>query len=415
LIRADSDWKSWAVVTATLTTAMLCVGLILVGSVQAQTEVVATVPPAEYSFGQHITFHLNATAPVTITEVNLFFRIQGQNGSTAIPVDVEPGLQVDISNAYSLVDHYVPPFATITYWWVIQLDSGVQWQSEPQFLYYADNRYEWQRLYEQREGVSWEVYWVAGDVVFAQQALNVAVESLADIYPELRAPVPGVIRIFVYPEEEDLRSALYLAGYDWAGGQARPELGAILVGIPDAASAVAYMDRLIPHELTHLLVYEASGRQVGQVPPWLNEGLATSNEREPDPARRALLEERLENDRLLPLEALCAPFPTEEEAARLAYAQSASLVNYIREEYGRQAIRDLVTAYSEDVSCEAGVNRVLGKSLKGLESAWIAHLSRQGEIVMALNDSAVWIAFWLLTALVALPFVGMFRSRNPWH
>jgi hypothetical protein len=279
-------------------------------------------------------------------------------------------------------------------------------------LYYADNRYDWQFLQDEGRGVSWEVYWVQGDVVFGQTALNVATQAFDEIYRELRAPVPGVVRIYIYPSEEDLRSALNLAGYEWAGGQARPELGAILTGIPDTLAAPSAMERLIPHELSHLLVYEASGRIVGRVPPWLNEGLSSIHERRPDPDREALLEQALAQDRLFPLEALCAPFPMDEGAARLAYAQSASVVHYLREEYGSQVIRDLLAAYADNASCEAGVNRALGKSLKGLNLAWLGHMTRQGEIVVALNESGVWLAFWLLTALLVLPLVGVLRGSN---
>jgi hypothetical protein len=385
---------------------------VVVSPTAAQTHIAVEVPAAEYSFGQHITFHLEATAPTAITEINLFLRIQGQPDTIAVPIPFEAAPQVVIDYPYSLAGQDVPPFATITYWWEVHDETGEHQQTESKALYYADNRYSWQAIQDQQKGVSWEVYWVQGDVVFGQTALNVAAKALEEIYRELRAPVPGVIRIFIYPSEEDLRSALTLAGYEWAGGQARPELGVILVGIPNDPAALGEVERLIPHELTHLLVYEASGRTLGRVPSWLNEGLATVNERRPDPNRQALLEQALAQDHIFSLEQLCAPFPTDAEAARLAYAQSASIVAYLREKHGSQVIRDLLAAYAENVSCEAGVTRVLGKNLKGLESAWRAHLTDQGQIVSALSDSAVWLALWLLTALLALPLLGVLRRRT---
>jgi hypothetical protein len=164
--------------------------------------------------------------------------------------------------------------------------------------------------------------------------------------------------------------------------------------------------------LTHLLLYEAAGRALGWVPSWLDEGLASLNERRPDPNRQALVEQALAEDLLFPLEALCAPFPTDEDAARLAYAQSASIVRYLRQQYGSQAIRDLVAAYADNASCEAGVVRVLGKSLKGLDAAWRADLAGQDQVVVALNDGAPWLAFWLLSAVLVLPFVGVMRRRS---
>jgi hypothetical protein len=390
--------------------ALFIIATISVGLAEAQARIVAEVPAADYSFGQHITFHLKATAPAQITQVNLFLRLQGRSDTVAVPVVFEPGPQVQVDYPFSLVEHSVPPFVNITYWWEIRDASGAQLLTEEEQLFYADNRYDWQPLLAEQGGVSWEVYWVQGDIVFGQTALNVAVKALDEVYRDLRVPLPGAIRVFIYPSEQDLGSALSLAGYEWAGGQARPELGAILVGIPEGPAALGEMERLLPHELTHLMVYEATGRRLGQVPPWLNEGLASLNERRPDPNRQALVDEALAQDRLFSLEALCAPFPADLSAARLAYAQSVSVVGYLRDKYGGQVIRDLLAAYADNASCDAGVNRVLGQSLGDLESDWRARLAGQGPTRRAFNSGAVWLALWLLTALLALPLVGVLRG-----
>ena len=397
---------------ATVTALVVAVTLV-VNPVAAQTGVRVEVPAADYSFGQHITFHLEVTSPTPVNEVNLFFRIQGQSETIAVPVPIEPGSRLFIDYAYSMVGQDVPPFATITYWWEIRDENGDKRLSEEQWLYYADNRYDWRVVQDQRQGISWEVFWVQGDVVFGQTALNTAIKALDDVYPELSASAPGFVRIFIYPSETDLHSALNLAGYNWAGGLARPELGVILVGIPDNPAARGEMERLIPHELTHLLVYEATGRTLGQVPPWLNEGLATLNERRPDPNRQVLVEQALAQDRLFPLEVLCAPFPADESAARLAYAQSASVVQYLRENYGSQVIRDLLAIHANSTICETGVNWVLDTNLEGLDSAWRAHLVRQKQIDVPSKDGALWIGLWLLTVLLALPLLGFVRSRRP--
>lgn len=397
---------------AATVTALFFAATIAVSPIEAQADITATVPAADFSFGQHITFHLEATAPDTITEVNLFFRIQGQSETRVVPVPFEQGRQVSIDYAYSMVAQDVPPFATVTYWWAIHDESGRQHTSEEKLLYYADNRYNWRIAQDKRRDISWEVFWVQGDVVFGQTALNVAVKALDALRQELKVQGPGVVRIFIYPSEEDLHSALNLAGYHWAGGQARPELGVILVGIPDSPATTGEMERLIPHELTHLLVFEATGRTPGRVPPWLDEGLASLNEHRPDPDRQAVVEQALAQGRLPALEALCAPFPADGNAARLAYAQSASVVHYLREQNGSQVIRDLLAAYADKASCEAGVTRVLDTNLGGLDSAWRDHLARQGRLDVALNDSGLWIGLWLLTALLALPLLGVLRSSH---
>jgi hypothetical protein len=120
----------------------------------------------------------------------------------------------------------------------------------------------------------------------------------------------------------------------------------------------------------------------------------------------------MDQERLIPLEALCAPFPQDESAARLAYAQSASVVNYLRQTHGSQVIRDLLVAYADNASCEAGVIRVLGTNLKGLDAAWQANLAQQGQTVVALQNSAAWLVLGALMTLLTLPFLGLSSHRH---
>ena len=128
---------------------ILVVALVLAPTIvfypaQAQTPIVAEVPAADYSFGQHITFHLRASAPATLTEVNLLFEVQGQPGTNIVPILFEPASEIHIDYAHSLVGRNVPPFATITYWWELRDANGAQQLTAKELLYYVDNRYEWQ-------------------------------------------------------------------------------------------------------------------------------------------------------------------------------------------------------------------------------------------------------------------------------
>jgi len=396
----------------TIVMALFTIWTLAVNPARAQSDIVVESSTADYSFGQRVTFRLKASSVDPINKVNLFFSVQGLKDDTAVPISLEPSPHITLDYAQSLMEQNVPPFATITYWWELYDTAGRYKESEKNDLYYADNRYDWNRIQAQREGINWDVYWVQGDVSFGQAALNVAVKSLNDIERELQGDQPGQIRIFIYPSEQDLRSALNLAGYDWAGGQARPELGAILVGIPNTLTAPSQMERAIPHELTHLLVYEATDHRLNGVPPWLNEGLASLNERRPDSERQVLLEQALDQERLLPLEALCAPFPQDENTARLAYAQSASVVSYLRQIHGSSVIRELLAVYADNADCEAGVIRVLGTNLKGLDSAWRADLAQQGQTIVALKNSAAWLALGALMALLTLPFLDLSSRRH---
>jgi len=53
------------------------------------------------------------------------------------------------------------------------------------------------------------------------------------------------------------------------------------------------------------------------------------NEGEPDPVFQSSLEKAILEDELISVRSLCSPFSAETEKARLSYAQSYSLVEYL--------------------------------------------------------------------------------------
>jgi hypothetical protein len=165
------------------------------------------------------------------------------------------------------------------------------------------------------------------------------------------------------------------------------------------------MRRVIPHEITHLLVYQAAGGALGRVPSWLNEGLATLSEELPDPQAAVVLETALSQGGLMPLETLCGPFPLETDEARLSYAQSASVVHFIRDHYGRQGLARLITAYAEGASCRGGVERALGVSLEGLETQWRTSLQPRNKWLVFLEKAGPWIGLWGGSCLMTLLFL----------
>jgi hypothetical protein len=147
------------------------------------------------------------------------------------------------------------------------------------------------------------------------------------------------------------------------------------------------------------------------VPAWLDEGLATANEAQPEPGLAVALESALKDGRLLPLESLCAPFSADVDRARLAYAQSGSVVQYIRDRYGAQGIRNLLAVYRENATCAAGVERALGLSLEALESDWRA--SRRAGSGLGIDAGAVadtsapWLVLAAIACLTLLPILGL--------
>lgn len=255
-----------------------------------------------------------------------------------------------------------------------------------------------------------------------EQALDAAQVALGEIYAALQTPQINTVDIFVYPSQTDLASALQLGGHRWAGGVAYPELRVVLIAAPPNSDGLLAMQHVIPHELTHMALFNLLGSQgYAFLPTWLNEGLATYFETRPDPDYAQALQEAQEANDLIPLTQLCAPFPEDSARARLAYAQSASLVQYLRQEHGWTALRELLWAYADGQACSTGTETAFRQDLTKVQREWRLWIERdealtemaspiKAGVALFLRDTVPWLI--LMTALLLPGLLAVAASRR---
>ncbi len=383
----------------------LMLGLFAAPSAVAADGIQVIESEVTYSFAQQVTFTLQATSDADITQVYLFFQATGDERAQSVNVDVEQSPEISVEHTRDLRRAPLSPLATVTFWWQIENAAGLSLSTEHKQFKYEDNRFQWQQL--SAEGIT--VYWIAGrgDPAFGQAALDIARQSVREINAELQAPMPASIDIYIYDAQHNLDAAMVLTGRDWITGLAHPELDGILIAVPPEEGYTSRMKRYVPHEITHLLVYQAvTPDGYRYVPEWLDEGLATANEQLPTPEYALAIEEARAQGEILPLETLCVPFSPDSRTAFLSYAQSGSVAHFIRERYGARGIRALLDAYANGASCGSGVEEALSTSLHGLETAWRASLEPQTRWQALFPQVGVWVGLWLLSLLVALPMIG---------
>ncbi len=386
------------------TLAMLGLALVLaliLSPVHAQTDTAVT---HTYTFGQSAAFSLTlppAGAPDTAT---LYLKI-----GTYTQVYPAPLVQGSGQYERDLREQPFPPFTYISYWWEYKDTQGNTYTtSKPRFLY-EDNRFLWQTLKDD----TITLHWVSGDTSLMLNALDIAQASIAEIQTTLNAPSTGPVTLYIYPSLPDLQSALRLTGREWVGGQAYPEIGVVLLAISPSAEAPIKMKREIPHELVHKVLYDLTGPQgYAALPVWLIEGVASSFERSPDPSYTLALQQAVNGGKLIPLETLCYPFPEEYDRALLAYAQSQSFVQYLRQTYGWSQIHELIKTYADGVDYATGAKQVLGSDLAALERNWRVWMEQAGQsnhaaaaggaALIIIKDLAPWL---VLIGLVFLPAV----------
>lgn len=351
-------------------------------SVQAQGKVEIIDHSVEYSFGDEIAFQIEFLSDQPVESITLSVQAPGLPtfvGAVSTPAE-------GIGNfIYILSERPLPAFTSITYDYQFFLESGEILESPEYQFTYLDNRFNWQELIEE----PFKIYWYEGEITLAQEVLDAAVHGQNRTLDLLKQPPDSQpIVIFIYGSESDLQSSLSTIGQSWVSGYADPARGSVVVALPPAVDQPLEIQRLIPHEISHILLYRFMGAEFSYLPAWLNEGFASQVEIYSLPEYDLILERMYAERGLIPFLHLCQGFPVDSELAMLAYAQSDALVDYIQREYGLPGLQSLIYAYDQGVSCERGVEMALGIDLQTLEKDWQRDTFAQGTIKLLIYGLA---------------------------
>lgn len=368
-----------------------------------QQEIGDNLLPPEFEFGRSIRFTLQLKE---FDQVQDAFVLLKSNGQETQIIPFASPLKETNQAVLDLTNHTLRAFAIVEYWYRLELKNGSNITGEKATFFYEDNRNPWQRLSAPQLNIAWQ----QGDFIFGQQALDVAVQSLQSTLLILDSPLQTTVSVYIYPSATELQTILNLSPSSWVAGHASPDLGVILVSIPPSPDQRTEMERQIPHELMHILQYQLAGEAYNHLPVWLTEGLASMAEFYPNPEYQLVLKKAAESDNLLPIINLCTAFPAELSGAILSYAQSASFVRFLYQNYGASSLRELITAYKDGLGCEEGVRKVYDQSIAQLETRWRQETLGMDLALLAWNNIQPYL---LILILISLPiFLTIFSTAR---
>ncbi len=393
-------WWGWCLAGV----AFLWLGVGKPAPAAAASAPVEVLPEVHYTFGEQILFQARFTPPDKVTKAVIFYRPAWQQAKTFFgEMTLEPDGTAFF--AHNLQEAPFPAFITLYYWFRLTLADGTTYTSPSFTFVLTDTRFHWQTM----EAPPFHVFWYRGDAGFARQIADAAAAGLSQAQALWNAPTPESVAIYAYADPQALQSALGLES--WAAGHASPRLGALYVALPPGPQQEAEIRRLVPHELAHYLLYHLAG-DVGyhNLPVWLNEGLASVTELTPNPDYAAALEHAAQTGDWLPLSDLCAYFPNDASGALLAYAESASFMQYLLKRYGRATVHTLVLTYAQGVGCQEGVVQVLGEPLPLLMRDWQRSIAPHSPLSDALTRLLPWLL--LLGVVGASLLAGAWMGRK---
>lgn len=336
-------------------------------TILAQGEITVISSDTETQFPSTITFSLEAEAASDITDIELVYRKSGESlipVSSRVDVDFIPGQLVTASWTWDMLETGgLPPGTEIDYWWLIEDAAGHKLETSPATIAFDDLSHNWRSLASDQVSI----FWYEGDLSFIQELIDAADEALERLAVEIGVALEQPVKIYIYASSGDLRNAL-IYPQEWTGGIAFSGYGIVIIGIsPDN---LAWGKRAIAHEMGHLVVHQALSGFYGHLPVWLDEGLAMDAEGDLRSDLQTLLNEAIAHDTLFSVRSISSSFPTDPDEARLCYAESYSLVQFLIDTYGSGKMLNLLGVFNEGNTYDDAMLEVYGFNVDGLNAVW---------------------------------------------
>jgi hypothetical protein len=344
--------------------------------VVAQTGITIIASDVNVSFPSQAVFTVEAESNANISDARLYYQVDRMNYAEVVSegwADFTSANRIKANWVWDMSSGGLPPGAEVTYWWVIKDDDGNRVETSPRIMHFDDSRFTWHNLTGSAdEGRGITLFWYTGSDAFAQELMDTCEEGLGRLAQSIGTYAEKSIEIYVYASTDDLKGAM-VSSQEWTGGVAFTDFGIIAIGI--SPSELEWGKKALVHELTHLVVRQATFSPYGQLPLWLDEGLATYNGGELDPDIRSCLEQGISEDDLISVRTLCSPFSAYPDKACLSYAESYGVVKYLLDNYGQGKMLNLLALLKQGSIYDEALTEVYGFDIDGLDARWRATLT----------------------------------------
>ena len=238
--------------------------------------------------------------------------------------------------------------------------------------------------------------------------LKKAEETREATLQAIKSVPPAPCLIYLAPNWEAFQS-VQPAGEppSWSVGTAYPALNLIILRSPRGMRGGAMdIEEVLRHEYAHLAL--ATALKGHEAPPWLAEGFAMLQSRGWNLSWTYALSRGVLTKGLIPLEQLSVGLPEDQYQAELAYAQSFSLVSYIKTGLGPEALPRFIRGLSYGLDTETALRQATGFGLKDLERRWKEDLKKRYGWIPIVTS---FFSLWFLASLLFLLSYWLKRRR----
>ncbi len=208
------------------------------------------------------------------------------------------------------------------------------------------------------QGSHFNLYLKKPDDQFSQNTLKEAEEDLDRILANLddaklknKWQKEKRVKIFLF----ETQAAFQVAGGapSWAAGHANYETRSIASFV----GSDAFLSSTLPHEIAHLVLFDLTG-DYQNVPRWLHEGFALSQESGQGERMNPVIKLAAHEGKMVPLKMLTIVNASTQTpgAANVYYAEAQAFVSFLIKN-GRDRFRDFILNLSKGLTFEEAIER----------------------------------------------------------
>jgi hypothetical protein len=234
----------------------------------------------------------------------------------------------------------------------------------------------------------WETLKGTHFIAYYQNAPKEFIEQLIDkaesYYNEIATNL-GFNRYNFWLWDNRAKIYIYDSAADYASATSQPSWssGSTLMAaklIHTYPNAQNFLTETLPHEMGHIIFREFVGFNNYAVPLWLDEGVASYQQKSRSPLTNSLLKEAMRKGNFIKLQDLSGfnLLRTSDVAlVQLFYSEAFSIVNFLVKEFGK----DKFVLFCQNLRDKGNLERALASAypfsnLKELGSAWERYLAK---------------------------------------
>src|SRR5262249_32181572 len=292
-------------------------------------------------FPNGIDFGLDASAGRTIKRIELLYQAADYETLNLEGPDFQRGKTVTLTHKVDFRINFEPSGIDITYHWRITDDQGTVTETDPKTVLWSDTRFDWQAY----DSADVTVYAYNRNPTFDKFILDKAQTNVDKLKVRYGVEKITPIRIWVYDSRKDFNGTEQGNSVEWAVATTYPEYNVIQAALPETGKLE--VGRIIPHEVSHAILYQATKNPFNFVPTWLDEGLAVYNQETGNEDFPTIVENAAQKGKLLSIRGLNGVYPDDPG---LAYAEYYSIVKFIFDGYGEEKLKTVIAAFRDGVT-----------------------------------------------------------------